>query len=223
MNRRAFRLLGRCAIIAGSFLLGCATHGPERQPAAALSRNSRYARADLNELLTFGSRLSEMTAAQQTSLCHDMRKAEENPATAGGGLVLHQLLGRLYAEDCGDVNSLVTRLESFPMESLPDVPTRQFVTMQTALLRRQSPRTAAPVPVKRPHQPKKAGEGATTTNAKSQPAPSSLRRSPSVRGPGKAPSPPAAAPQQADDQLLRQKLEALREMERKLDNADVGH
>jgi hypothetical protein len=224
MSRRSIQLLGRCAIIAGSLLLGCATHGPDRPPASALSRHDRYARADLDELLTFGSHLSEMTEAQQTGICHDMLKYERDPASAGGGLVLHQLLGRLYSDECGDIKSLVTRLESFPMESLPDVQTRQLVTMQTALLRRQSPLVATPTPPRRQHQHplRKTGEATPKTSAKSQPAPSSPRRSSPVSGPGKSPPPAAAATGQGDDQLLRQKLEALREMERKLDDADVG-
>lgn len=221
MNRRALQRLGRCVMLAGAFLPGCATHGPDQQTASTLTRNDRYARADLNELLTFGSRLSGMTAAQQTSVCQDMLRSERDPASAGGGLVLHQLLGRLYAEDCGDLESLVTRLESFPMESLPDVQTRQLVTMQTALLRRQIPREATPTPVaKRRHKSRKAGEVATAPNAKVQAAPSSPRRA--VSGSGKSPPPAATAARQGDDQLLRQKLEALRDMERKLDDADAG-
>ena len=224
MNGRALLWLGLCVGLAGVLLSGCASWAPGAK--APVSRNQRYARTDLDTLLSFGSLLSEMSEAQQTEVCRDMLEYEQDPGRAGGGLVLHQLLGRLYSPDCGDLNSLMARLDSFPLESLPDVQTRQLVVMQSGLLRRQLQTAsvpAAPVAAKPKPKPKPSQTAVSSPRpaTKSAAQPSAPRRSSADSEPRPA-APPPGKTGESDERLLRQKLEALRAMERQLDKADAS-
>lgn len=198
----------RCGLTLSSALLalllsGCAGHATGPQPRKAQSYN--YAQGDLDELLTFGSDLAGMNETELADICREMRRRENLPALAGGALVLHQMLGQLRYDKCADHDSLVARVDSFLLESLPDFRARQLVVMQAGLLRRQPSPTTAPV--------KSAPAGARNRTRKAAPRPK----------PAAPVSVPASRPeQQAEAPLLRQKLEAIRAMEQQMDTVEKG-
>lgn len=186
-----------------ALLSGCASHTAGTPPQK--TRTYAYAQGDLDELLTFGSDLAGMNEAELANICREMRRRENLPALAGGTLVLHQMLGQLRYDQCADYDSLVARMNSFLLESLPDHRSRQLVLMQAAILRRQRPPSVAPV----------------------KSAPAGARNRPRKAAPRPKPAPPASAPGSqpvaaGDASLLRQKLEAIRAMERRMDTAGEG-
>lgn len=208
MNRCPHPSLGgltlSSALLASILLCGCTGHATGPQPRKAQSYN--YAQGDLDELLTFGSDLVGMNETELADICREMRRRENLPALAGGALVLHQMLGQLRYDKCADHDSLVARVDSFLLESLPDFRARQLVVMQAGLLRRQKPSPAtAPV--------KSAPAGARNRTRKAAPRPKTA-------APVSVPAPQPG--QQAEAPLLRQKLEAIRAMEQQMDTVEKG-
>lgn len=208
---------GLRVLLAAGLLSGCAGHtsGPHSQKGQPYA----YAQSDLDELLTFGSDLAGMSDAELAAICREMRRRENLPALAGGGLVLHQMLGQLRYEECADFDSLVARVDSFLLESLPDFRTRQLVVMQAALLRRQHPPSAGSVKA----APASARAKPRKTTARPQPTPPAPRRAGPVDTPAAAAATPGSKPPSGgDDPLVRQKLEAIRAMEQQMDAAGAG-
>ena len=235
------------ALLVALILSGCAGHNSGPHPKKGPPY--QYAQMDLDELLSFGSELAEMSEEKVADICREMRWREIVPEVAGGGLVLHQMLGQLRSQECADLDSLVARLNGLPLERLPDFRTRQLVIMQAAILRRQHAKSAAPVNSKpdtakgRPkshskskHSPK-SGSAApvkpepamarTKTSIKPKhsphPAPPPPRRAvpTKTKTPEPVDSSPASKPAKSgDDLLLKQKLEAIRAMEQQMDAAE---
>ena len=207
-------------LISGLLLTGCVGNTP--QTAAEQHQRYRYDRVDLDELLAFGSELAERNDEELDNVCHELNQLEDNPVMAGSGLLLHRMVGRLYSEKCGDLKSLVKRLDSFSLESLPDWRTRQLVVMQASILRRKLPLTLSPKLVKLKTKTRKTTAGGRKRTGKHENTAMSLHRSIPVNALAQ-PHPHSSAPvKSSDDRLLKNKLEAIRAMEKQLDAVEGG-
>jgi len=168
-------------------------------------RSNPYAREDLGELLHFGSNMSNMTSSSRADVCRSLLARQKE--TSGAGIQLHLMTGRLLSDACGDIGKILEGADSTPMKNLSDEQVRWLVAAQTEALKRMGnlSRKAASVEyrsktVQCAHESRKA-------------------RAESKKGVEKS----VAEPQKGDSKLLRDKLEAIRSMEKKMDETGDGN
>jgi hypothetical protein len=180
-----------------------------------------YARADLDELLDFGSKLAQKTPDERAAVCRDLLSRPS--AVAGPGFELHRMIGGLLSDDCGDTQNILEKVEAISPGSLPDERVRRLVAMQSVTLRRMVDVTKRLDILKRKQRalkgaPQKGVKPAVRRSNPVEPQSPSGKGKDAPRVAAPAKSAPASPP--GDDRLLRQKLEAIRDMERQLDQAD---
>lgn len=199
-------------------------------------RGDPYSREDLDELLDFGTKLAQKTPAERADVCRELLK---RPVETGGtALELHRMIGGLLSDDCGDFKEIQEKIEKIPLSSLKDERVRRLVAMQSETLKRMAALTDRLDILKRKQKSLKSLLGkvskpsAVNSQQKISPVTSqtkeSAKQSTSTREakaqPKKSSKPESATPAQSgDDRLLRDKLEAIRDMERKLDAAGDGN
>jgi len=191
----AKRLLGMSLILL--LLAGCASL---RGKPSGDRRDDAYARADLDELLGFGAELAGKTGTARAETCRSLlNRQKEEPGT---GVQLHLLAGRLLSDACGDIPKILAGVDAIPAKDLSDKQVGQWVAAQTEAL-------------KRLHH---ASKRLAALERKQKTVQSVLE--------SKEPKAPAKGPKPAKDgeaRLLRDKLEAIRAMEKKLDESGDGN
>lgn len=190
-------IMRSAALAALSLLAGCTQYDTGWFGRPSLARTGDYyARADLDELLRFGADLARKSGSARAEECRRLLKRQRE--TPGVGVQLHLMSGRLLSESCGDARRIVDAVNSIPAGSLPDARVQWLVAAQTATLKRlggTSKRIAAAERLERKQK---------------QRAPEAQR----------APDSPRVPESQKDEaRVLREKLEAIRSIERKLDEA----
>ena len=170
------------------------------------NRNNPYAREDLDELLHFGANMANMTPSSRADVCRSLLAQQKG--TSGAGIQLHLMTGRLLSDACGDIGRVLDGSESPVVRGVSDERVRLLVDAQTEALRRMGnlsrkaasadhrPKTVQCVP-----EPKKG-----RAESKKSSAEKSVTESP-----------------KGDSNLLRDKLEAIRSMEKKLDETGDGN
>lgn len=141
--------------------------------------------SDLEILLDFGANLSGLSASARAENCSAwLKRHKENP---GFEALTHLLVGRLYADECGDIAKLVDDVRNLPADSLADSRLRNFVTLtMDSLLSQQE-----------------LSKKLQTLERKQKKAKIIVEKNTSDKKP--------------DASLLRDKLEAIRAMEKQLD------
>lgn len=190
-------------------------------------RGDPYTREDLDELLDFGTKLAQKTPDERAEVCRELLK---RPVEAGGtGLELHRMIGGLLSDACGDVKEIQEKVEKIPLSTLKDERVRRLVAMQSETLKRMSV-LADRLDIQKRKQkslkslPGKTAKPAAVTSPPKEPAKPSASTREAKAPPKKIEKPESATPAPSgDDRLLRDKLEAIRDMERKLDAAGDGH
>ncbi|MDD5036896.1 MAG: hypothetical protein PHE55_19395 [Methylococcaceae bacterium] len=152
-----------------------------------------YANADLDELLSFGSDFANKTGSARAEECRAMRNRQKE--SPGVGIQLHLLTGRLLSDACGDTSRILDGVDSLGEKNLPDERVRQLVSVQTETLKRLGSRK----PVV------------------------SERKQKAVQTPSASESKEPKESKKGETKLLRDKLEAIRSIERKLDETGDGN
>jgi hypothetical protein len=116
----------------------------------------------------------------------------------GPGIQLHLLTGRLLSDACGDIPKVLAGVNAIPAKEVPDEQTRQWLLIQAEALKRMG------------HASKRLG----ALERKQKNVQSVLESKDAKRAKGAA---------KDDARLLREKLDAIRAMEKKLDEADDGN
>lgn len=171
-------------------LVGCTQVTPSLEGHGDTDRyNEPYAQSDFDELLAFGANMAKISPSSRAEVCHTLLKRQKNPA--GTGVHLHLLVGRLLSDACGDIPKILDGVDSIPPASLSGERMQRLVAIHTEALKRLQNVT------------RKVG----TLERKQKSAQSVLE------------SKDANATKNNETRLLREKLEAIRSMEKHLDES----
>ncbi len=183
-------------------LTGCAEFNSTFNPDSKLDSNrpvDPYAQADLDELLNFGDNLANIPSSSRAEVCSTLVKRQKD--YPGTGIKLHLLIGRLFSDSCGDIAEILNGVASIPPGSI-DNKVQKLVSIEVEALKRFNS-----APVKKCSTQKRKQKSAKSTSNKKD---SAVSREPSESNNDEA-------------RLLREKLEAIRSMEKHLDETDGGN
>ena len=176
-------------------MAGCAPVKPVQEQPTEERHDDPYARSDLDELLDFGASLGGKTSSARSEVCRALLKRQKE--APGAGVLLHLMTGRLLSDACGDIPKILDDVDAIPLDGLPDERVRRLVSVEKEALKRM-------------HRPSKK----LATLERKQKSLQSLLGS---KNPSKARD--AKVSKDGEARLLRDKLEAIRDMEQKLDES----
>ena len=172
------------------FMAGCAEFNAGWEGnSAPYKAPYTYTQSDFDELLGFGANMAKISASSRAEVCRTLLKRQKTPP--GTELYLHLLVGRLLSDACGDIPKILDGVGSIPPASLSDERMQRLVAIQTEALKRLQ------------NVSKKVG----TLERKQKSVQSVLE------------SKDANASKKNETRLLREKLEAIRSMEKHLDES----
>ncbi|MBD9357952.1 hypothetical protein [Methylomonas albis] len=148
--------------------------------------------SDIDELLDFGNTLTNMNTASRTETCRSLVKRQKEEPEIGG--LLHLLVGRLLSDACGDIPKILDEIAGIPPSSLGDERMRHLVAIHSEALKR--------------------------VNSTSKKLGSLERKQKTVQNVLETKD--AAGSKKEESRLLREKLEAIRSMEKQLDETSEG-
>lgn len=186
-------MLRNTAAFALLMLAGCSA--PASRPlsgSSPLPHIDPYERTDIDELLRFGGDFAKRTAASREDECRWLLRRKQEKP--GAGLDLHLLFGRLLSDACGDIPPLLNALAALPPTAIPDERSKRLALMQTETLKR--------------------------LQSASRPTGTAKKRVVIIRKQKTAPCP--AAPNQDEARILREKLDAIRSIEKDLDESGAA-
>jgi hypothetical protein len=96
--------------------------------------NDPYGQSDFDELLAFGANMSKIPATSRADVCRTLLKRQKNPP--GPGIYLHLMVGRLLSDSCGEIPRILDGLNSIPPGSLADERMQKLVAIHTEALKR---------------------------------------------------------------------------------------
>lgn len=153
-----------------------------------------YAQSDLDELLGFGANMANIPASSRSEVCSILLKRQQD--YPGTGILLHLMIGRLLSDACGDISGILDGLASIPPGSF-DEKVQKLVTVDMEALKRINIST----PVTK--------------------CSSLKRKQKTVKSVPEAKD--SSGSNKDEARLLREKLEAIRSMEKHLDESDDGN
>lgn len=151
--------------------------------------NGPYAQTDFDELLRFGANMAIISSSSRAKVCHTLLKRQKDYLETG--IVLHLMIGRLLSDACGEIPRILDGVASIPPGSLHDERMRRFVDITTEALKRLQ------------NVSRKLG-----SVERKQKTVQSAPESKDAKGSNKD-----------ETRLLREKLEAIRSMEKHLDES----
>lgn len=156
-----------------------------------------YAQADFDELLAFGGVMAQIPPSARAETCRTLlQRQQESP---GAGFQLHLMVGRLLSDTCGDIPKILAGVNSIPAENLSDERLQKLVSIHTETLRRIN----------------------STPNCPTKKTGSLKRKQKTVQT---LAEPKKATGSKNDEaSLLREKLDAIRSMEKQLDENSDGN
>lgn len=185
-----------CALLMLALAPGCAPF--KSKPAG----EDAYAQADVDELLGFGAALAGRPAAARAETCRALLGRQKQ--APGPGVQLHLMMGRGLSDACGDIPKILDGLDSPALRNPSDGRVRQWIAVQAETLRRMDGLSRKIASLERKHKTVQ-----TVLESKEHKA---------AKG-AKASKPSG----NEENRLLRDKLEAIREMEKKLDDSGDGN
>ncbi|MGZ5075943.1 MAG: hypothetical protein ACXV9R_04920 [Methylobacter sp.] len=151
--------------------------------------NDPYAQSDFDELMTFGANMAKISPSSRADVCHTLLKRQKNPP--GSGIHLHLMVGRLVSDSCGDIGKILDGIGAIPPGSFPDERMQRLIAIDTEALKHLQ------------NAAKKAG-----TPERKQKSVQPVLESKDSDGSKKN-----------ETRLLREKLDAIRSMEKHLDES----
>jgi len=155
--------------------------------------NDPYARSDFDELLAFGANMANIPPSSRAEVCGLLIKRQKD--SPGAGIQLHLLVGRLLSDTCGDISGILSGMSAIPPGSLTDEKVQKLVAINTETLKRMNSAT------------RKLG----SLEHKRKTVQSVLE------------SKDVSRSKKNEARLLREKLEAIRSMEKQMDERDDGN
>ncbi|MBP1148289.1 MULTISPECIES: hypothetical protein [Methylocaldum] len=187
-------MLVRSTVLMGlSVLAGCAEFYPDRYRASYYTpSHDAYSRSDIDELLGFGAAFANKTAASRAEECRRMLKHyRQNPDV---GVRLHLLIARTLSEACGDTTKILASVGAIPPERMPDGRVQNLVAIQMETLKRAGSLSRKAVAAERKPDRKQATVCAPDSKTVDK-----------------------TNPPTDEAKILREKLEAIRAIEKSMD------
>jgi hypothetical protein len=154
--------------------------------------NDPYAQSNFDDLLGFGANMANIPPSSRAKICHTLLKGQKE--SPGVGIQLHLMVGRLLSDACGDIPRILDGVASIPPKSLYDERMRRFVDINTEALKRLQTVSRKTGSVERKQKTvQSVPESKDATESKKD-----------------------------ETRLLREKLEAIRSMEKHLDESESG-
>ena len=172
------------------FMAGCAEFNSGWEGNPASYRAPHtHTQSDFDELLGFGANMAKISPSSRAEVCRTLLKRQKNPP--GTEVYLHLMVGRLLSDACGDIPRILDGVGSIPPASLSDERVQRLVAINTEVLKRLQ------------NVSRKVG----TLERKQKSVQSVLE------------SKDENASKKNETRLLREKLEAIRSMEKHLDES----
>jgi hypothetical protein len=157
--------------------------------------NDPYAQSDFDELLGFGANMAKIPPSSRAKICHTLLKSQKD--SPGAGIQLHLMVGRLLSDACGEIPRILDDVASISPRSLYDERMQRFVAINTEALKRLQ------------NVSRKVG-----SLERKQKTVKSVQESKDSTGPKDS-----TESKNDETRLLREKLEAIRSMEKHLDES----
>ena len=154
--------------------------------------NDPYAQSDFDKLLAFGANMAKIPPSARAKVCRTLLNHPKNPP--GAGILLHMMIGRLLSDTCGDIPRILDGVGSIPPGSLYDERMQRLVAINTEALKRMQNVSKKPGSPERKQKPVQSVPESKDTNGSKK----------------------------NETRLLREKLEAIRSMEKHLDESESG-
>lgn len=151
--------------------------------------NDPYLQSDFDELLGFGANMAQIPPSSRAEVCGILMKRQKKSSAPEAGIQLHLLVGRLFSDACGDIPGILNGVGSIPASRLSDERMRRLVAIHTEALKRLNSQSRKLGYLERKHK--------TVQNVLE--------------------SKDASGSKKDENRLLREKLEAIRSMEKHLD------
>lgn len=148
--------------------------------------------SDLDELLAFGNNLATMSASSRAETCRALVRRQKDEPEVG--VLLQLMVGRLLSDSCGDIAKLLDEIAGIPPSSLADERMRHLVSVHSEALKRIASASKKLSNLERKHKTVQ-----TVLDTKE-----------------------AGGSKKEESRLLREKLEAIRSMEKQLDETSEG-
>ena len=157
--------------------------------------NDPYVQSDFDELLAFGANMANTPPSSRTKVCRTLLKRQRN--SPGTGVQLHLLVGRLLSDSCGEISEILDSVAAITPGSLRDDRMQKLVAIHTEALKRMN------------NVPRKI----ITQECKQK----AIRSVPKSKEPTKSTYKSTDKSTDNETRLLREKLDAIRSMEKHLD------
>ncbi|MEY3289907.1 MAG: hypothetical protein RLZZ419_2149 [Pseudomonadota bacterium] len=150
-----------------------------------------YAQSDFDGLFGFDANMAKMPLSSRSEVCDILLKRQKSyPAV---GIQLRLMIGRLFSDACGNITDILDGVSAIPSGSLSDARVQNLVAIHTEALRRLQVVSRKPLPLECKQKTVKPASASGSKNEKG------------VRS--------------DENRLLREKLEAIRSMEKHLDES----
>jgi hypothetical protein len=170
-------------------LSGCKQF-PSRWDNPGGSRLPDYSHPDLNDLLEFGSNMASISPSARANVCRTLTRQHASRVITAK---LYLLAGRLYSNSCGDISQVLKTVGSIRRTDIYDERIWNLITIQTEALKRMQYSNMNATPVFSDRRP---GAVVSSPERKSE-----------------------NTPTKDETLLLRRKLEALRSIEKQMDES----
>jgi hypothetical protein len=169
-----------------------------------------YTQSSFDELLTFGANMATMPLLSRSEVCSTLLKRQKD--YPGTGIELHLLVGRLFSDTCGDIPEILKGVGSIPPENLSDEKVQKLVSIYTEALKRSH---AASIKLSSLERKQKKLQSILESKNVSR----SKKNKPISKKNGDESKKTEDESKKNETQLLREKLEAIRSMEKHLDES----
>lgn len=170
-------------------LSGCAEFNSAYSDRMATPYYDPYAESGIDELLAFGASMANMPDAGRADLCKSLLNTQK--LSPSDGKQLHLMVGRLLSDACGDIPKILDGVNAVSPRYASDERMQRLITIHTEALNRMH------------NQSKKLG----TAEQKQKKVKTVVE------------SKDAPEPKTSETRLLREKLDAIRSMEKQMDES----
>ena len=115
-------------------LPGCAMFNSDYSKQDAVQPHNPYAQSGIDELLVFGARMAGMPEAERADLCKSLLNTQKTSSADGKQLLL--MVGRLLSDACGDIPKILTDINAVSPQYISDEPVLRLIAIDTQILTR---------------------------------------------------------------------------------------
>ena len=170
-----------------------------------------YTQSSFDELLAFGANMANIPPLSRSEVCSTLLKRQKDyPGTTG--IELHLMVGRLFSDTCGDIPEILKGVGSIPPENLSDEKVQKLVSIYTEALKRSHAASIKLSSLERKQKKLQSVlESKNVSRSKKNTTISKKTEDESKKTEDES--------KKNETQLLREKLEAIRSMEKHLDES----